>query len=299
MPADPTIVELTIVELTIFMQGISAVLIGLGIASTVLWTRLLIKHRRCLSGLLPQRPRKLPFWNAGDALVMFGLMMLITATVQAVLVGIGAIPSPPARDQNAEIWASVMSGGTAMAVMLLWMRVRSDDAMTRLGMPWDLPNIKLGFKAALLILPPVLLISAGVSQLVEYQHPVLEILKQTDSPIRLLGIFWCTAVVTPLVEEFLFRVLLIGGLERLAAGASALQEDSDWKPGSYWPIVVSSFIFAIMHFGQGAAPVPLFFLALALGYLYRRTGSITPPLIVHMVLNSMTLIVETVRINGW
>lgn len=286
-------------ETTIVMQAISVVLLGLGIASAIAWVRILIKHGWQLDGLLPQRPRKLPFWNAGDALVMFGLMLIFTAVVQAAFYYAGLIPKSPERNPNAEIWASVTAGGAAMAVMLLWMRVRCEDAMTQLGMPLDLPDIKRGFQASLLILPPVLLISAGVSQLVEYQHPVLDILKQTDSPFRMLGIFWCTAVVTPLVEEFLFRVLLIGGLERLADGGRSTLNETAWRPTTVWPIVISSFIFAIMHFGQGAAPVPLFFLALALGYLYRQTGSITLPLIVHMTLNAMTLIVETVRTNGW
>jgi membrane protease YdiL (CAAX protease family) len=77
------------------------------------------------------------------------------------------------------------------------------------------------------------------------------------------------------------------------------EENAAWRPETFWPVIISSFIFAIMHVGQGAAPVPLFFLALALGYLYRRTGSITIPLIVHMVLNGLTLVVETVRMNGW
>ncbi|KAA1258421.1 CAAX amino terminal protease self- immunity [Rubripirellula obstinata] len=287
-------------QTTFAMQIISVMLAGLGIASAVTWVRILIKHGWRLDGLLPQRPRKLPFWNAGDALVMFGLMLIFTVIVQAAFYFAELIPKPPERNPNAEIWASVTSGAAAMAVVLMWMRVRCKDAFTQLGMPLDLSDIGLGFKASLLILPPVLLISAGVSQLVEYQHPVLDILKQTDSPIRMLGIFWCTAIVTPLVEEFLFRVLLIGGLERLSDGGRSLSpEEPAWRPTTYWPIVISSFIFAIMHFGQGAAPVPLFFLALALGYLYRRTGSITLPLIVHMTLNALTLIVETVRTNGW
>ena len=208
-------------------------------------------------------------------------------------------PVASKRNQLAEIWASVMSGAAAMAIMLLWFRVRCKNALTELGMPFDAADLTLGFKAALMILPPVLLISAGVSYFVEYQHQVLDILKQTESPIRMLGIFWCTAVVTPLVEEFLFRVLLIGGFERLAEGGRAFESEFQWQPRSYWPIIISSFIFAIMHFGQGAAPIPLFFLALALGYLYRRTGSITPPLIVHMTLNALTLVVEIVRVNGW
>ena len=39
---------------------------------------------------------------------------------------------------------------------------------------------------------------------------------------------------------------------------------------------VSAAIFAFMHLGQGPAPIPLFFLAIGLGYLYRQTHRATP-----------------------
>ena len=48
--------------------------------------------------------------------------------------------------------------------------------------------------------------------------------------------------------------------------------------------------------GQGAAPIPLFFLALGLGFLYRQTGSLTPPILVHMILNGLTLVVTYLKI---
>lgn len=54
-------------------------------------------------------------------------------------------------------------------------------------------------------------------------------------------------------------------------------------------IVFSSAIFALMHLGQGAAPIPLFFLALALGYLYQRTGRLLPSITVHLCLNACSL----------
>ena len=54
-------------------------------------------------------------------------------------------------------------------------------------------------------------------------------------------------------------------------------------------IVFSSATFALVHVGHGAAPIPLFFLALALGYLYQRTGRLLPSVIVHFCLNACSL----------
>lgn len=64
----------------------------------------------------------------------------------------------------------------------------------------------------------------------------------------------------------------------------------NWEPVSYWPVFAASLIFASMHLGQGAAPIPLFFLSVGLGYLYRQTGSLIPCIVVHMILNGMTLL---------
>lgn len=63
------------------------------------------------------------------------------------------------------------------------------------------------------------------------------------------------------------------------------------RPGVF-PITVSSTMFAAAHIGQGPAPFTLFFLALALGYLYHRTNRLLPCIALHFFVNatSMTLL---------
>ena len=69
-----------------------------------------------------------------------------------------------------------------------------------------------------------------------------------------------------------------------------------WITQSHWPIYVTSAIFAGLHIGQGAAPIPLFVLSVALGYLYRKTESILPCIVLHMVLNTFSLFWFTVNL---
>jgi membrane protease YdiL (CAAX protease family) len=57
---------------------------------------------------------------------------------------------------------------------------------------------------------------------------------------------------------------------------------------AYWPGVLTSLLFALVHLGQGPAPISLFFLALGIAYLYRQTGSIWPGIIVHFTLNALS-----------
>jgi membrane protease YdiL (CAAX protease family) len=60
-------------------------------------------------------------------------------------------------------------------------------------------------------------------------------------------------------------------------------------PAGIWPILISSAIFALMHWQHGPDPIPLFVLAVVLGYLYRQTHRIGPSIVVHMLLNSCSL----------
>lgn len=61
-------------------------------------------------------------------------------------------------------------------------------------------------------------------------------------------------------------------------------------------IVITSLIFAMMHFGQGLAPIPLFGLSLLLGYLYQRTGSLLPCIGLHMLNNGYSVFWLTMQI---
>jgi membrane protease YdiL (CAAX protease family) len=69
---------------------------------------------------------------------------------------------------------------------------------------------------------------------------------------------------------------------------------------SFWPVVVSAAIFGLAHIGQGPAPIPLFLFGLALGYVYRKTGSIMPCIVLHMLLNGFSMFWFTLQVlfNG-
>ncbi len=64
----------------------------------------------------------------------------------------------------------------------------------------------------------------------------------------------------------------------------------------YWPIFVSAAIFGLAHAGQGPAPIPLFLFGLALGYLFRKTGSILPCIVLHLLLNAFSMFWFTIQV---
>lgn len=61
-------------------------------------------------------------------------------------------------------------------------------------------------------------------------------------------------------------------------------------PYGWLPIFVSSLMFGLAHFGYGPEPVPLFFLALVLGYVYHRTHRIVPCIVAHALFNLFTVV---------
>jgi membrane protease YdiL (CAAX protease family) len=53
-------------------------------------------------------------------------------------------------------------------------------------------------------------------------------------------------------------------------------------------IVLTSLIFAALHAAQWPAPIPLFVLALGLGVVYQRTGSLLAPICMHALFNGFS-----------
>ena len=61
-------------------------------------------------------------------------------------------------------------------------------------------------------------------------------------------------VVAPVVEEFLFRLLLQGWLEALERRLAEADADAAAAPAAgFGPVLLSSLLFAAMHFRVGGA----------------------------------------------
>lgn len=279
--------------------------------SLVLWCILFWQGRgktmrQLLDATVPARARDRPFWTPADLLLMVGTMFVLSYALRVALARQGWIAIARAGEEpaaltatglSATIVATSLGGLAAIVITLNWLRLFHPEPRRQLGLTCSIADVKLGLGGAVMILPPVMMVSAAASYFVPYEHPVLESLTELATPGVFLVTFVGIAIVTPVVEEFLVRGLLQGSLQGLADRRSTV--DEDWVPQSYWPVLVASAVFACLHLGgQGAAAIPLFVLALGLGYLYRQTGSLAPPIIVHMLLNGTTLTVEYLKLNS-
>ena len=144
---------------------------------------------------------------------------------------------------------------------------------------------------------PICGLQALLEQLVAYKHPLIEALKAQPNRATFISTTIAALVAAPLFEEFLFRVLLQGWFEAIEARRRVLRLGIPGEGPAWWPIVLSAALFAMLHIGQGPAPIPLFFLALVLGYLYQRTHRIWPSLVTHFLLNAGSMLILWTQIR--
>ena len=88
-----------------------------------------------------------------------------------------------------------------------------------------------------------------------------------------LGIF--AVVLAPVAEEFIFRGVLFPFVKQLG-----------WPKLAWFGV---SLLFALVH-GSVTIFIPLFVLALALTWLYEKTGNLLAPIVVHGLFNAENLV---------
>jgi membrane protease YdiL (CAAX protease family) len=280
-----------------------------------------------------------------DVFVALGLLVLLTSVALAALGIDGSdrwnaelLPADLNR-QMAGILAQALVSVAVVAISAISLRVRYRASAADLG--WSAAkvgsDVRLGIVAFLAFAPPVYVLQICLVHWFESKHPLIELMRHNPQPPLIVVCIVSAVLVAPVIEEYVFRGLLQGWLERLAGGsdepltlvlggparrpetaldryalkaggfASAASESSGtgsaladpkpsgqiaqgdlpiWHDTARWPIAVSAFAFAILHVTHGPDWIPLFVLALGLGYLYRQTHRLLPVVVVHFLLNA-------------
>jgi len=116
------------------------------------------------------------------------------------------------------------------------------------------------------------------------------------------AIILVVVVVGPAVEELVFRGAVFNGLDRLGsllfsrtAGAERAPRGTSGTTVFIVSALLSSVFFALLHLEPVLLPAILI-LAVALCALFRRTGSLLPPLVAHATFNSFAT--SLIILNG-
>jgi membrane protease YdiL (CAAX protease family) len=141
---------------------------------------------------------------------------------------------------------------------------------------------KFDIKKGLLLALIITVIGVGIS--IGYEALLQALGWSTSSDIYMpfnangigIALFAITAViVAPVAEETFFRGFMLQGIGK--------------RLGYTWGTVISSALFALAHISPTNL-VPIFILGLMLSWIYYKTKSIWPCIIVHAAYNSIALI---------
>ena len=232
---------------------------------------------------VPDRP-----WGAGEALsigllvflAIYIVLPLVLAVPAGALLGLEYQGLGKGRIDN-----TVMLFGTIAGIILLLAfitRRYGRVAFRALGFRSGgvAPDLARGFFLALLIYPlivflmhTVILIFAAFGLPVEAQG-VVEYIAAETSPIFLALACFTAIICAPLIEETLFRGLLLQGFKRDLGRLAA--------------ILISSALFALVH-GSWVVMPAIFALGVVLGYVYERTDGLWASMAFHATFNAVNI----------
>jgi membrane protease YdiL (CAAX protease family) len=203
-------------------------------------------------------------------------MVFYSVTIFALLITI-AVPllyalGYPISLNTANLVSTVSLSFFLGTVAISWMlhkRIKPENLTGELGLSRDRLTLKnIGY--GILIFISYLIITVAISEITQLTHTSIN-----SNAASVLGIFplWLlpfTMILAPLNEEILFRGFMVPRVG----------------------IVISALIFAALH--SGYASYLEFFMALwfglVAGYAFKRTKSLYPSLVTHMLVNSTTVL---------
>lgn len=148
-------------------------------------------------------------------------------------------------------------------------------------------DLRLALGGLAFVAGPLMVIATLLDRYVAYEHPVIEALAPAPDAAAIAVIVFAAVIAAPIAEEFFFRRILLGWLDRRLP-----------SPGSVTAIMLSSLAFGLAHWGQGLAWIPLVLFGIVLGELARRRGSLVPSILLHALFNGSSVVLLLLQLAG-
>lgn len=207
-------------------------------------------------------------WTAHDVWlgVIALVLWLVTSVVASVMLGLLSL--------DVDVGLMVSLAELLLLVPVWWLTVR------KYKVGWGALGLR-SFKGAMLGLGCGLMILSSTFNLfyslflalfdLRMQVDLVPIFAELDSPWWLLA---GGVIVAPVVEEVFFRGFVFAGL----------RQRYGWKKAA----LISSALFAVIHVTPTAL-IPVFILGCIFAYLYHRSNSIWPAVLMHVSTNALAL----------
>ena len=208
--------------------------------------------------------------GVGRTIVLF----LLWCFVYFAIYVIGNIVGDITKNDEIMSW-TILSGFILMTIVYLG-RHYVELSFGRIGKRLVWPAVGM----SVLMATAYVLVLVSVFTLIDIEHLFPQQTEHLDKSVQRLfpgiaGLLY-GCIFCPILEEIGLRGILLGGLLK-----------TQCRP--WLGILVTSLVFALLH-GMGVHFVSSFIFALIVGWLYWRTDSIIPCMIVHIVNNSLSFI---------
>lgn len=257
-------------------------------ASLVLWAWVLVRLVTTGRAPIPRAPRQLVSWPGVPVCATFVAALLIPAfllslaqTLAPNLVGLFREPEGALALVQWNLAMRLVQIGVILRLLALSGPLRKED------FGCDLTNwredLATGVKGFLASAAPVLGILWIVSVL-EWRtgndkHHLLQVVESGPGFALLAWITVSVVIVAPLSEELVYRVLLQGWLQTQIPA---------WQA-----VLITAGVFTVAH--EEFDRLPLFPLALILGYVYCRRRSYLSVVVLHSLFNAVNLAQALIR----
>lgn len=232
-------------------------------------------------------------------LVRLWLAVLLYALAGMIAGGIARMIRPPGlADDALDLWQSILASNLIQIIIIpisLWLaRVCYRRGFKGLGLDGRLSLRHLGIAlAGFLVAIYVCNVAAWLTENLltllapHFAVPTHAVFQALTTPglglvthgMAVLGAF----ILAPVGEELFFRGLIQSGMQRLWPVRFGSMHHR-WAG-----ILATSLLFGVLHLTTPQHVPALTLLAVILGYLYERTGSITVPIILHIMFNAKSL----------
>ncbi|MFN8381110.1 MAG: type II CAAX endopeptidase family protein [Anaerolineales bacterium] len=204
-------------------------------------------------------------WSVSDTWLGVGLLVMLIAVTFLI-----AAFSPSITDTPLFMIGFELLLLAPIAIIFVWRKVSWRELGFR-KFDWSVIGLGCGaliFAYILIFVHNLIMTALGI---ITQGDVIFDVFDNLDSPILF---FFVGMVMAPLMEETFYRGFLFKGF----------RQKYGWKAA----LILSAFIFSLSHL-QLAALFPTFLLGCILAYMYHRTNSLFPGMILHFMINAWGL----------
>lgn len=219
-------------------------------------------------------------WLIFLLLLLGQLSVSVLETAVFRLAGLNAGSSGYVRLQSALMPVIYAAGYVLPCLYIYWIGMRKSDSshvdfdrpcFGRMGV-WGFIPLAVIMEFALVV---ILEIMPPIGRMPEWMKEALDSMMESGLLYNLLTV----SVLAPIMEEFVFRGVILRGLLR--------------RIRPVWAVFWSSALFALAHMNPWQA-VPAFVIGCLFGWLYYKSGSYWTVVLLHALNNAATVVVSSV-----